>query len=165
MIFIEGEEFNENFENYEIEWIFKTYKSLMNKEFDYIFGNSKFINGNKIGCSILFVDSSVIRHLYYYTNLILLIYILLFNYLWLIIQNFALFKLKILFQKILFKLMEIFLLKQFASLHFVLFYQILKEIIYLILFLHFQIKHIDQNLNIKMMKFLNFVNFAFLKQK
>ena len=82
--------------------------------------------------------------------------------------KFCFIQIGVLFQKILFKLMEIFLLIQFAALHFILFYQILKEIIYLILFLHFQIKHINQNLNInmiKMMKFLNFVNFAFLKQK
>lgn len=67
VLFIEGEEFNENFENFLIEWIFKTYKLLMNKEYDYIFGNSLFINGNKIGCSIL-LDSSVIEHLLYYIN-------------------------------------------------------------------------------------------------
>ena len=68
VLFIEGEEFNENFENSLIEWIFKIYKLLMNKEYDYIFGNSQFINGNKIGCSILFVDSSILEHLLYYTN-------------------------------------------------------------------------------------------------
>ena len=51
-----------------IEWIHKAYESLINNKYDYIFGNSQIINGNKIGCSILFSNSSIIEHLLYYTN-------------------------------------------------------------------------------------------------
>ena len=40
---------------------------VINK-YDYIFGNYQSINGNKIGCSILFSNSSIIEHLLYYTD-------------------------------------------------------------------------------------------------
>lgn len=68
ILFIEGEEFRENCTNNFIEWIYKAYESIKKNKYDYIFGNFQFINGNKIGCSILLSNSTVIEHLLYYTN-------------------------------------------------------------------------------------------------
>ena len=43
-----------------------SYKKIINYKYDYIFGNSKIISDNKIGCSILLSRASVIEHLLFY---------------------------------------------------------------------------------------------------
>ena len=43
-------------------------KKIKRNNYDYIFGNSKIINGKKIGCSLLFSKASIIEHLLYYTD-------------------------------------------------------------------------------------------------
>jgi len=68
ILFIEGEEFSENCGNNLIDWIYKAYESLIKNDYDYIFGNSQIVDGNKIGCSILLSNSSIIEHLLYFTN-------------------------------------------------------------------------------------------------
>ena len=68
VLLIEGEEINDNCGNELIEWINNAYNSLIKNNYDYIFGNFQYINGNKIGCTILLSNYSIIEHLLYYTN-------------------------------------------------------------------------------------------------
>ena len=68
VLLIEGDEIADNCENELVEWIHHAYYSLIKNKHDYIFGNFQYINGKKIGCSILFSNSSIIEHLLYYTN-------------------------------------------------------------------------------------------------
>ena len=68
VLFVEGEDLMENSGNYLIKWAAKAYNKITINEYDYIFGNSQNINGNQIGCSILFSKASIIEHLLYYTD-------------------------------------------------------------------------------------------------
>ena len=68
ILFIEGEELLKNSENNLIRWIVNAYIKIIKYKYDYIFGNYHFIKGKKIGCSILFSNSSIIEHLLYYTD-------------------------------------------------------------------------------------------------
>ena len=53
---------------WKIKKINKSYSKLIKNNYDYIFGNSQLINGNKIGCSLLFSKASIIEHLLFYTD-------------------------------------------------------------------------------------------------
>ena len=68
VLFIEGDDIVEDCGNNLTKWIDDAYKKIMENKYDYIFGNSKIINGKKIGCSILFSKTSIIEHLLYYTD-------------------------------------------------------------------------------------------------
>jgi len=68
ILFIEGEDLFTTNENKLINWINNAYLIIKNNTYDYIFGNSQMINGNKIGCSILLSKASVIQHLLYNTD-------------------------------------------------------------------------------------------------
>lgn len=68
ILFIEGEDLIYHNENYFIEWFNNVFAIMKNYNYDYIFGNSIFINNKQIGCSILLSKGSVIQHLLYYTN-------------------------------------------------------------------------------------------------
>ena len=68
ILFIEGEDIiDENSFNFK-KWFDKANMKIKNCEYDYIFGNFQMIDGNKIGCSILLIKSSIIQHLLYHTN-------------------------------------------------------------------------------------------------
>ena len=68
VIFIEGDEIIEGYDNNLTTWIDDAHKKMLENNYDYIFGNSIIINGTKIGCSILFSKTSIIEHLLYYTD-------------------------------------------------------------------------------------------------
>jgi hypothetical protein len=68
VLFIEEKDITDNCENDLVKWFGIAYKKLKENEYDYIFGNSQIINGNKIGCSLLLVKASIIEHLLYYTD-------------------------------------------------------------------------------------------------
>ena len=68
VLFIEGEDLIYNSANNLIKWIINSYDKITNNNIDYIFGGFQFIEGKKIGCSILLSKSSVIEHLLYYTD-------------------------------------------------------------------------------------------------
>lgn len=68
ILFIEGEELNNNNGNNLIKWIDNAYKIIMRDGYDYIFGNYQIIKGKKIGCSLLFSKASIIQHLLFYTD-------------------------------------------------------------------------------------------------
>ena len=68
VLFIEGEDLMDNNINKLIKWVDKAYNKIIIDKYDYIFGNSQFIKGKKIGCSLLFSKASIIEHLLYYTD-------------------------------------------------------------------------------------------------
>jgi len=68
IIFIEGEDLLYNNGNYLTKWIIDSYDKIIKNNYDYIFGGFQFIEGKKIGCSILLSKASVIEHLLYYTD-------------------------------------------------------------------------------------------------
>ena len=68
VLFIEGDELLDNSENNLIKWTVNAYEKIMTNKYDYIFGNSIFIEGKKIGCSLLLSKASIIEHLLYYTD-------------------------------------------------------------------------------------------------
>ena len=68
ILFIEGDDIIDNFGDNLTIWIDNAYNILLENKYDYIFGNSKIINGKKIGCSLLFSKASIIEHLLYYTD-------------------------------------------------------------------------------------------------
>ena len=68
VLFIEGDELLDNSENNLIKWTVNAYQKIMENKYDYIFGNSIFIEGSKIGCSLLLSKASIIQHLLYYTD-------------------------------------------------------------------------------------------------
>ena len=68
VLFIEGEEVTNNSGNNLIKWVANAYKKIKRSKYDYIFGNSKIINGKKIGCSLLLSKAFIIEHLLYYTD-------------------------------------------------------------------------------------------------
>ena len=68
VIFIEGEDIINKNPAELIKWIDNAYTIIKSSNYDYIFGNSQIINGNKIGCSLLFSKSDTIQHLLFYTN-------------------------------------------------------------------------------------------------
>ena len=68
VLFIEEEDLMSNFESSLLKWIIDTYKNMKRNNYDYVFGNFKFISGKKIGCSLLFSKASIIEHLLYYTD-------------------------------------------------------------------------------------------------
>ena len=68
VLFIEGEDLISNYNNSLIKWVDDAYKKMMKNKYDYIFGNFQIIKGRKIGCSLLFLQSSIIQHLLYYTD-------------------------------------------------------------------------------------------------
>ena len=68
VLFIEGDDIVEDCSNNLTKWIDDAYKNVLENKYDYIFGNSKIINGKKIGCSLLFSKASIIEHLLYYTD-------------------------------------------------------------------------------------------------
>ena len=68
ILFIEGDDLlNSNIDEL-IKWIDNSYTLLKNNKYDYIFGNSQIIDGKKIGCSILFSNTSIIQHLLFHTD-------------------------------------------------------------------------------------------------
>ena len=68
VLFIDGDSLNEdNIINLKI-WYNHSYKKLKKYNYDYIFGNYAFIDGKKIGCSLLLSKASIIQYLLYYTN-------------------------------------------------------------------------------------------------
>ena len=68
ILFIEGDELKDNCYNSLIKWIYDTYENLIKNHYDYIFGNSQIVNGDKIGCSLLIINATIIEHLLYYTD-------------------------------------------------------------------------------------------------
>ena len=73
ILFIEGDDLFYNNEKKLIRWINNAYTIIKNNKYDYIFGNSQIINNKKIGCSILLSKASVIQHLLYNTDYLLLL--------------------------------------------------------------------------------------------
>ena len=68
ILFIEGEDLKEFNGNEFKNWYKFSYNLIINYQYDYIFGNSKVIEGKKIGCSLLLSKASIIQHLLYYTD-------------------------------------------------------------------------------------------------
>lgn len=68
ILFIEDEDLISNDRMKLINWIYNAYNNITTNDYDYIFGNSQIIEGNKIGCSLLLSKSSIIEHLLYYTD-------------------------------------------------------------------------------------------------
>jgi hypothetical protein len=68
VLFIEGEDLLFNSGKYLTEWIIDSYDKIIKNNYDYIFGGFQFIDGKKIGCSILLSKASIIEHLLYYTD-------------------------------------------------------------------------------------------------
>ena len=68
VLFIEGDEIKDSSGKNLIEWVDNAYNQIMRNQYDYIFGNSQIIKGQKIGCSLLLSKASIIEHLLYYTD-------------------------------------------------------------------------------------------------
>ena len=68
VLFLEGDYIVEKSRVNLIKWLDNSFKKLIKDNYDYIFGNSQILNGNKIGRSILLSKSSIIQHLLYYTD-------------------------------------------------------------------------------------------------
>ena len=68
VLFIEAEDLSIDCKNELLQWINSAYSKINKMNYDYIFGNSQIINGNKIGCSLLLSKSSTIVHLLYHTD-------------------------------------------------------------------------------------------------
>ena len=68
VLYIEGEDVIDYKEYKFKKWYNYAYRQIINNKYDYVFGNSQIIEGNKIGCSLLLSNSSIIQHLLYYTD-------------------------------------------------------------------------------------------------
>ena len=68
ILFIEGEDLT-NYKGNDLKnWYNNAFLQIINNNNDYIFGNSQFIEGNKIGCSLMLAKATIIQHLLYYTD-------------------------------------------------------------------------------------------------
>ena len=68
VLYIEGEDLLDYKGNKFKNWYDYAYKQIINNDYDYVFGNYQVFNGDKIGCSLLLCNSSIIQHLLYYTD-------------------------------------------------------------------------------------------------
>ena len=68
ILYIEGDDLLNTDKNELVKWVKDSVNKLDNENYDYIFGNSQIIKGNKIGCSLLVSKSSILQHLLYHTD-------------------------------------------------------------------------------------------------
>ena len=66
VLFIEGNDITD-FSGMK-RWFIYSYLFIIFFNYDYIFGNSQIIEGQKIGCSLLLSKASIIQHLLFYTD-------------------------------------------------------------------------------------------------
>lgn len=68
ILYIEGEDLLNTNKSQLVKWVKNSINKLKKENYDYIFGNSQLINGEKIGCSLLVSKSSILQHLLYHTD-------------------------------------------------------------------------------------------------
>lgn len=68
ILYIEGDDLLNTNKGQLVRWVKNSINKLKKENYDYIFGNSQLINGEKIGCSLLVSKSSILQHLLYHTD-------------------------------------------------------------------------------------------------